>query len=209
MAVMRRARSHSAELRAPAGGGQAIRARAQWAWPQSCWRPAESCLPPRRPMASSSWRFRPGSPRHAHTLISTPFKTMRLPGWAPAGPQGGRGTCGPGAGRRHLRADRAEAVGPGAPRHIGSMEPRREPAPPPRPASQDRRRAGVSGGTGHGASRPGLVGRGVFGLLCVAARWARHAAGGALARAAVVLPFTALFAVVSWLAGDPARGAHW
>ena len=44
-------------------------------------------------------------------------------------------------------------------------------------------------------------------ILCVAARWARIPLAGALARAAVVLPFTAVFAAVSWLAGDPARGA--
>jgi cobalt/nickel transport system permease protein len=44
-------------------------------------------------------------------------------------------------------------------------------------------------------------------LLCVATKWARLPLAGALARAGVVLPFTAVFAAVSWLAGDPARGA--
>jgi cobalt/nickel transport system permease protein len=44
-------------------------------------------------------------------------------------------------------------------------------------------------------------------LLCIAAKWARIPLAGALARAGVVLPFTAVFAAVSWLAGDPARGA--
>jgi cobalt/nickel transport system permease protein len=44
-------------------------------------------------------------------------------------------------------------------------------------------------------------------LLCVAAKCARIPLAGALARAGVVLPFTAVFAAVSWLAGDPARGA--
>jgi cobalt/nickel transport system permease protein len=44
-------------------------------------------------------------------------------------------------------------------------------------------------------------------LLCVAAKWARIPLAGALARAGVVLPFTAVFAAVSWLAGDPGRGA--
>jgi cobalt/nickel transport system permease protein len=44
-------------------------------------------------------------------------------------------------------------------------------------------------------------------LLCAAATWARIPLAGAMARAGVVLPFTAVFAAVSWLAGDPARGA--
>jgi cobalt/nickel transport system permease protein len=44
-------------------------------------------------------------------------------------------------------------------------------------------------------------------ILCVTARWARIPLAGALTRAGVVLPFTAVFAAVSWLAGDPARGA--
>jgi cobalt/nickel transport system permease protein len=44
-------------------------------------------------------------------------------------------------------------------------------------------------------------------ILCVAARQARLPLAAALARAGVVLPFTAVFAAVSWLAGDPARGA--
>jgi cobalt/nickel transport system permease protein len=43
-------------------------------------------------------------------------------------------------------------------------------------------------------------------LLCAALRWARVPLGGALARAGLVLPFTLVFAVVSWLGGDPARG---
>jgi cobalt/nickel transport system permease protein len=47
----------------------------------------------------------------------------------------------------------------------------------------------------------------LFVMLCLAARLARLPLAGALARAAVVLPFTAVFAGVSWLAGDPARGA--
>jgi cobalt/nickel transport system permease protein len=44
-------------------------------------------------------------------------------------------------------------------------------------------------------------------LLCAALRWARVPVGGALARAGLVLPFTLVFAAVSWLGGDPARGA--
>ena len=40
-----------------------------------------------------------------------------------------------------------------------------------------------------------------------ALRGAVAAVAGALARAGVVLPFTAVFAGISWLAGDPARGA--
>jgi cobalt/nickel transport system permease protein len=51
------------------------------------------------------------------------------------------------------------------------------------------------------------LGVALFALLCVAARLARLPLAGALARAGVVLPFTAVFAGVSWLAGDPARGA--
>jgi len=51
------------------------------------------------------------------------------------------------------------------------------------------------------------LGAALFAMLCVAARMARLPLRGALARAGVVLPFTAVFAGVSWLAGDPARGA--
>jgi cobalt/nickel transport system permease protein len=51
------------------------------------------------------------------------------------------------------------------------------------------------------------LGAALFAVLCVAARLARLPLPGALARAGVVLPFTAVFAAVSWLAGDPARGA--
>ena len=51
------------------------------------------------------------------------------------------------------------------------------------------------------------LGAASFVVLGAAARWARLPLGGALARAGVVLPFTAVFAGVSWLAGDPARGA--
>jgi cobalt/nickel transport system permease protein len=47
----------------------------------------------------------------------------------------------------------------------------------------------------------------LFAILLAGLRSARLPVGAALARAAVVLPFTALFAGVSWLAGDPARGA--
>lgn len=43
-------------------------------------------------------------------------------------------------------------------------------------------------------------------LLIAAAKWARLPAWGALARAAVILPFTMVFGVICWLAGDPARG---
>ena len=51
------------------------------------------------------------------------------------------------------------------------------------------------------------LGAAFLAILCLAARWARLPLAGALARAGVVLPFTAVFAAVSWLAGDPARGA--
>ena len=51
------------------------------------------------------------------------------------------------------------------------------------------------------------LGAALFAVLCVAARLARLPLSGALVRAGVVLPFTAVFAGVSWLAGDPARGA--
>jgi cobalt/nickel transport system permease protein len=43
-------------------------------------------------------------------------------------------------------------------------------------------------------------------LLVAAAICARLPLAGALARAALVLPFTLVFAAVCWLAGDPARG---
>ena len=51
------------------------------------------------------------------------------------------------------------------------------------------------------------LGAALFATLCLAARQARLPLSGALARAGVVLPFTAVFAALSWLAGDPARGA--
>jgi cobalt/nickel transport system permease protein len=51
------------------------------------------------------------------------------------------------------------------------------------------------------------LGAALFVVLCAAARQARLPLWGALARAGVVLPFTAVFAGVSWLAGEPARGA--
>jgi uncharacterized membrane protein YgcG len=46
-----------------------------------------------------------------------------------------------------------------------------------------------------------------LGVLVAGLRAARLPVGAALARAGVVLPFTAMFAGVSWLAGDPGRGA--
>ena len=47
----------------------------------------------------------------------------------------------------------------------------------------------------------------LFGASLIAALlWARLPVRGALARSALVLPFTLLFALVCWLAGDPARG---
>ena len=51
-----------------------------------------------------------------------------------------------------------------------------------------------------------LLAPALLGLLAVALLWARLPLAGALARAAVVVPFTAVFALISWLAGDPARG---
>ncbi len=51
------------------------------------------------------------------------------------------------------------------------------------------------------------LGAAFLAILCAAARQARLPLAAALARAGVVLPFTAVFAAVSWLAGDPARGA--
>jgi cobalt/nickel transport system permease protein len=52
-----------------------------------------------------------------------------------------------------------------------------------------------------------LLCAGLFMLLGATALLARLPLLAALARACVVLPFTAMFAGVSWLAGDPARGA--
>lgn len=43
-------------------------------------------------------------------------------------------------------------------------------------------------------------------LLAAALLWARLPLAGALARAAVVLPFAGMFALLSWLAGDPRLG---
>jgi cobalt/nickel transport system permease protein len=43
-------------------------------------------------------------------------------------------------------------------------------------------------------------------MLIAALAWARVPVGGALARAAVVLPFGATFAAISWLGGEQARG---
>jgi cobalt/nickel transport system permease protein len=51
------------------------------------------------------------------------------------------------------------------------------------------------------------LGTALFVVLCIAVHQARIPLAGAMARAGVVLPFTAVFAAVSWLAGDPARGA--
>lgn len=51
------------------------------------------------------------------------------------------------------------------------------------------------------------LGGALFGVLLVGLLWARLPLRAALVRAGVVLPFTAMFACVSWLAGDPARGA--
>ena len=47
----------------------------------------------------------------------------------------------------------------------------------------------------------------LFLLLCSAAVWAKLPLAGVLFRAGIVLPFSALFAAVCWMAGDPARGA--
>jgi cobalt/nickel transport system permease protein len=46
----------------------------------------------------------------------------------------------------------------------------------------------------------------LFLMLVAGLAWARVPVAGALARAALVLPFTAVFAVICWVAGDPARG---
>jgi len=43
-------------------------------------------------------------------------------------------------------------------------------------------------------------------LLVAAIAWAKLPVAGALARSALVLPFTLLFGVVCWLAGEPGRG---
>jgi len=48
---------------------------------------------------------------------------------------------------------------------------------------------------------------GLLALLVAALAWARVPIWGALVRAGIVLPFSAVFAAVSWIAGDPARGA--
>jgi cobalt/nickel transport system permease protein len=43
-------------------------------------------------------------------------------------------------------------------------------------------------------------------VLIAACLWAKVPVGGALRRAALVLPFNAFFAVVCWISGDPGRG---
>ncbi len=50
------------------------------------------------------------------------------------------------------------------------------------------------------------LGVGLLALLCGAFLLARLPVAGALVRAAIVLPLAVVFAVVCWLAGDPARG---
>jgi cobalt/nickel transport system permease protein len=47
---------------------------------------------------------------------------------------------------------------------------------------------------------------GLFLLLAAGFLWGRIPLAGALARAALVLPFILVFAVITWLAGDPAHG---
>jgi cobalt/nickel transport system permease protein len=47
----------------------------------------------------------------------------------------------------------------------------------------------------------------MFLLLCGLLRWAALPVAAGLRRAAVVLPFAGAFALLSWVAGDPARGA--
>ncbi len=47
----------------------------------------------------------------------------------------------------------------------------------------------------------------LFLLICATTLAARLPLGAALVRAAVVLPFTAVFAVLAWMAGEPSRGA--
>jgi cobalt/nickel transport system permease protein len=51
------------------------------------------------------------------------------------------------------------------------------------------------------------LGAALFAILLAGLWSARLPLGPALARAGAVLPFTAVFAGISWLAGDPARGA--
>ena len=45
-------------------------------------------------------------------------------------------------------------------------------------------------------------------LLLAAIAWARLPLGGAILRAGVVLPFSLVFGLASWAAGDPNRAAH-
>ena len=52
-----------------------------------------------------------------------------------------------------------------------------------------------------------FVAAGFFAMVCAALLWARVPLGGVLSRAALVLPFTLVFAGISWLGGDPGRGA--
>ena len=52
---------------------------------------------------------------------------------------------------------------------------------------------------------PSLAGA-LFLMLCACLLWARLPLGGALLRAAIVLPFTLAFAAICWAAGDPGRG---
>jgi cobalt/nickel transport system permease protein len=52
-----------------------------------------------------------------------------------------------------------------------------------------------------------LLGAVLVTMLCAVTIWARVPLGGILLRAALVLPFTLVFAAANWIAGDPARGA--
>jgi cobalt/nickel transport system permease protein len=51
-----------------------------------------------------------------------------------------------------------------------------------------------------------LLAAGMFALLVGTLLWARLPVMGAVTRAGIVLPFTLVFAVVNWMAGDPSRG---
>jgi cobalt/nickel transport system permease protein len=51
-----------------------------------------------------------------------------------------------------------------------------------------------------------LIASVLLAMLCATILWARVPLRGVLTRAALVLPFTLVFALASWIAGDPARG---
>ena len=85
------------------------------------------------------------------------------------------------------------------------MEPRLQSPAPFEPCRKGVSVSRIPGGAGDGASRIAAA-RPRSGAALVTGSSSRGCpSAGAIARAAVVLPFSGVFALISWLAGDPAR----